>query len=92
MHPKLKSDGAIACAGWFCCLIGCVIFGGVLLSFTEFDDPWILDSCHVISRDDSCLDGTHENCAVSVKALVDADPVLTFHLHAVCVEIDLVGR
>ena len=74
--PKeMKSDAVIACAGWICCFVGCLIFGGVLLSYTELDDPWITDSCYVIGRDDSCLDGTHENCAVSVKALVNTDPV-----------------
>ncbi len=75
MRLTYKNDGTIACAGWFCCLIGSVIFGGVLLSYADLEDPWVPDHCSVINRDDSCLDNTHEDCSVSVTVLVESDPV-----------------
>ena len=75
MKFTYKSDGTIACAGWFCCMIGSVIFGGVLLSYADIDDPWIFDECYIISRNDSCLDRKHDNCVVSVTALASTDPV-----------------
>ena len=56
-------------------MIGSVIFGGVLLSYADIDDPWIFDECYIISRNDSCLDRKHDNCVVSVTALASTDPV-----------------
>jgi hypothetical protein len=56
-------------------MIGSVVFGGVLLSYADLEDPWVGDQCSIINRDDSCLDEAHEDCSVSVTVLVESDPV-----------------
>eukprot|EP00292_Cryptomonas_paramecium_P016393 CAMPEP_0113685254 /NCGR_PEP_ID=MMETSP0038_2-20120614/14549_1 /TAXON_ID=2898 /ORGANISM="Cryptomonas paramecium" /LENGTH=205 /DNA_ID=CAMNT_0000605279 /DNA_START=32 /DNA_END=646 /DNA_ORIENTATION=- /assembly_acc=CAM_ASM_000170 len=71
---RYKSESVIAFAGWFCCLTGFLIFGGILLSFANFDDPWVEDSCLVVARDDSCLENAND-CEVSVTVLVSSDPI-----------------
>ncbi len=60
------------------------------MSYADLEDPWVVDVCSVIDRDDSCLDNTHEDCSVSVTVLVESDPVTLLCMAVGCMRFNSV--
>ncbi len=59
----------VGCAAWICCLIGCLIFGSIILTTTGILSAslWIKDECTVLSQVKACMSDPSVICSVNVS-------------------------
>ena len=78
MPPRRTfSDCQLSALAWCCCLLGCLMFGGILIGTTGLLQgmAWMEDMCTVYHQNDECLVTNSPGCRVSVDVFIMGNPV-----------------